>query len=211
MTVLKMSNLRICMGNHESVTGWEKLFFLYKCLQLSAAVAIATFENPQVTSEILICSLRLCLQNFSKANCFRVYRKLITWSSREKSLYTCTCMLRNMMAHVTTFGIVLHNIIMIANVRIWIRVILRLKKIIIRKPPISSQYTRKPYLILMVSIAYHFLWPVCLPCLVTHKECRWDRGSKKSLINKRSWLKKAMKLLDWSVSYCSYFLYSQLN
>ena len=66
------------MGNHESVTGWQKLFFLYKCLQLSAAVAIATFENPQVTSVILICSLRLCLQNFSTVNCFRVYRKLIT-------------------------------------------------------------------------------------------------------------------------------------
>ena len=45
MTVLKMSNLRICMGNHESVTGWQKLFFLYKCFQLSAAVAIATFEK----------------------------------------------------------------------------------------------------------------------------------------------------------------------
>ena len=27
-----------------------------------------------------------------------------------------------------------------------------------------------------------------------------DRGSKKSLINKCSWLKKTMKLLDWSVS-----------
>ena len=77
MTVLKMSNLRICMGNHESVTGWQKLFFLYKCLQLSAAVAIATFET-QVTSVILICSLPLCLQNFPKVNCFRAYRKLIT-------------------------------------------------------------------------------------------------------------------------------------
>ena len=68
-------------------------------------------------------------------------------------------MLRNMMARVTTFGIVLHNIIMIANVRIStrIRVILRLKKIIIRKPPFSSQYTRKPYLTLMMSIAYRFL------------------------------------------------------
>ena len=41
-------------------------------------------------------------------------------------------MLRNMMARVTTFGIVLHNIIMIANVRICtrIRVKLRFKKII---------------------------------------------------------------------------------
>ena len=35
---------RICMENHASVTGWQKLFFSYKCFQLSAAVAIATFE-----------------------------------------------------------------------------------------------------------------------------------------------------------------------
>ena len=67
------------------------------------------------------------------------------------------------------------------------------------QPPHQFSVHEEAYLILMVSIAYHFLWPVCFPCLVTHKECRWDRGSKKSLINKRSWLKKAMKLLDWSV------------
>ena len=36
--------IRICMENHASMTGWQKLFFLYKCFQLSAAVAIATFE-----------------------------------------------------------------------------------------------------------------------------------------------------------------------
>ena len=35
---------RICMENHGSVTGWQKLFFSYKCVQLSVAVAIATFE-----------------------------------------------------------------------------------------------------------------------------------------------------------------------
>ena len=35
---------RICMENHASVTGWQKLFFSYKCFQLSAAVAIATFK-----------------------------------------------------------------------------------------------------------------------------------------------------------------------
>ena len=34
----------IYMENHASVTGWQKLFFSYKCIQLSAAVAIATFE-----------------------------------------------------------------------------------------------------------------------------------------------------------------------
>ena len=31
---------RICMEKYSSVTGWQKLFFF----QLSAAVAIATFE-----------------------------------------------------------------------------------------------------------------------------------------------------------------------
>ena len=35
---------RICMENHARVTGWQKLFFLIQSLQLSAAVAIATFE-----------------------------------------------------------------------------------------------------------------------------------------------------------------------
>ena len=35
---------RICMENHAGVAGWQKLFFLYKCFQLSAAIAIATFE-----------------------------------------------------------------------------------------------------------------------------------------------------------------------
>ena len=35
---------RICMENHASVTGWQKLFFSYKCFQLSAAFGIATFE-----------------------------------------------------------------------------------------------------------------------------------------------------------------------
>ena len=35
---------RICMENHASMTGWRKLFFSYKCFQLSAAVANATFK-----------------------------------------------------------------------------------------------------------------------------------------------------------------------
>ena len=35
---------RICMENHASVTGWQKLFSSYKCFQLSAAVTIANFE-----------------------------------------------------------------------------------------------------------------------------------------------------------------------
>ena len=38
---------RICMVNHASVTGWQKLFFSYKCFQLPGAVAVAryTAEN----------------------------------------------------------------------------------------------------------------------------------------------------------------------
>ena len=35
---------RICMENHAAMTGWQKLFFSYKCFQLSAAVVIAIFE-----------------------------------------------------------------------------------------------------------------------------------------------------------------------
>ena len=35
---------RICMENHASMTGWQKLFFSYKCFPLSAAVTIATLE-----------------------------------------------------------------------------------------------------------------------------------------------------------------------
>ena len=33
------------MENHASVTGWQELFLSYKCLQLSAAIAITTFEK----------------------------------------------------------------------------------------------------------------------------------------------------------------------
>ena len=36
---------RICMEYHASVTGWQKFFFSYKCFQLSATVAIATFKT----------------------------------------------------------------------------------------------------------------------------------------------------------------------
>ena len=35
---------RICMENHASVTGWQTLFFSYKCFKLLAAIAIAAFE-----------------------------------------------------------------------------------------------------------------------------------------------------------------------
>ena len=32
------------VGKPCKLTGWQKLFFSYKCFELSAAVAIATFE-----------------------------------------------------------------------------------------------------------------------------------------------------------------------
>ena len=35
---------RICMENHAGKTGWQKLFFSYKCFKLLWAVAIATSE-----------------------------------------------------------------------------------------------------------------------------------------------------------------------
>ena len=33
------------MEKHASVTGWQELILSYKCLQLSAAIAIITFEK----------------------------------------------------------------------------------------------------------------------------------------------------------------------
>ena len=42
---LKISKFTlICMESHSSMTGWQKLFFLYRSLLFSVAVAIATFE-----------------------------------------------------------------------------------------------------------------------------------------------------------------------
>ena len=35
---------RIYVENHVSMTGWQKLFFSYKCFHLSAAAAVASFE-----------------------------------------------------------------------------------------------------------------------------------------------------------------------
>ena len=35
---------RICMENHASVTGWQTLFFSYKCFLLLVAIAVAAFE-----------------------------------------------------------------------------------------------------------------------------------------------------------------------
>ena len=67
---------RICMENHASVTGWQKLFSSYKCFQLLAAVAIATFEiygSKFSCYIILICSL---LTNFFKSELFSCLPKV---------------------------------------------------------------------------------------------------------------------------------------
>ena len=75
---------RICMENHASVTAWQKFFFSYKCLQLwTVAVAIkSTFKIygwKFLGYLFFILLFQLVLTKFSKVNCFRVYRKLITW------------------------------------------------------------------------------------------------------------------------------------
>ena len=93
---------RICMENHASVTGWQKLFSSYKCFQLSAAVTIATFEIYGWKFSgclILICPSVYAKWIFRKVNCFRVYRKLITWSSHAKSPIRY-----NQLALLTKFG-----------------------------------------------------------------------------------------------------------
>ena len=36
------------MENHACVTGWQELFLSDKCLQLSAAIAITTFEKYMI-------------------------------------------------------------------------------------------------------------------------------------------------------------------
>ena len=67
---------RICMENDASVTGWQKLFSSYKCFQLLAAVAIATFEiygSKFSGYIILICSL---LTNFVKSELFSCLPKV---------------------------------------------------------------------------------------------------------------------------------------
>ena len=67
--------------------GGHKLFFSFKSFWFSAFVAIATFEicGWKFTGfQILMRSFSSCKQKFWKANCFRVYRKLITWSTNAK-------------------------------------------------------------------------------------------------------------------------------
>ena len=59
---------RICIENHASVTGWQKLFFSYKCFQLLAAVAIATFEILRLP--IFNTLFQLVLTKFFKSELF---------------------------------------------------------------------------------------------------------------------------------------------
>ena len=56
-----------------------KAIWILKCVK-------ERFNGSLKNSRILICSFSLSWQNFSKENCFRVYRKLVTWLSHAKRL-----------------------------------------------------------------------------------------------------------------------------
>ena len=57
---------RICMENHASVTGWQKLFISYKCFQLLAAVAIPTFETYLIFNFNIIALSACANKSFQK-------------------------------------------------------------------------------------------------------------------------------------------------
>ena len=65
---------RICMENHASLTGWQKLFFSHKCFQLLAAVAIATFEILRLP--IFNTLFQLVLTKFFKSELFSFLLKV---------------------------------------------------------------------------------------------------------------------------------------
>ena len=65
---------RICIENHASATGWQKLFFSYKCFQLLAAVAIATFEILRLP--IFNTLFQLVLTKFFKSELFSFLLKV---------------------------------------------------------------------------------------------------------------------------------------
>ena len=80
---------RVCMENYSNMTGWQELSFPCKSLKFSTAIAFATFKiyGWKFTGYlILVCSFSFCWQDFSKANCFHVFGKLITWSTNAKGL-----------------------------------------------------------------------------------------------------------------------------
>ena len=56
-----------------------KAIWILKCVK-------ERFNGSLKKFTILICPFSLSWQNFSKVNCFRVYWKLVTWSSHAKSL-----------------------------------------------------------------------------------------------------------------------------
>ena len=69
------------MENHSRVTGWHG----GHCNPYSWDIAWKF-----IGYQMLMCSFSSCWQNFSKANCFRVYRKLITWSTNRNGLFSFT-------------------------------------------------------------------------------------------------------------------------
>ena len=81
---------RICMKNHASKCDWmEKVVFLKQMLPTFGGRCNRCFWD------IRLKILRLpnfnmlfsfCWQNFSKVNCFLVYRKSITWSSHTEPI-----------------------------------------------------------------------------------------------------------------------------
>ena len=90
--------LRFKRGQRKcSCIGWQILptrinnnhwKLIYVSRTIPSSVAIATFEIYGWKFSgylILICCFSLCQQNFSKANRFRVYRKLITWWQSRKA------------------------------------------------------------------------------------------------------------------------------
>ena len=59
---------------HACVTGWQELFLSYKCLQLSAAIAITTFEKYvygwKFSGYLILSLLQLALTKFFKSEPF---------------------------------------------------------------------------------------------------------------------------------------------
>ena len=75
------------MENYSNMTGWQELSFPCKSLKFSTAIAFPTFKiyGWKFTGYlILVCSFSFWWQDISKANCFHVFRKLITWLTNAK-------------------------------------------------------------------------------------------------------------------------------
>ena len=87
---LKISKFtRISMENHSSMTGWQKIFFLIQILLIFGGRCNRYFWDIRLKIDRLPnfnMLFQLVLTNFSKANCFRFNRKLITWSTNAKGL-----------------------------------------------------------------------------------------------------------------------------